>query len=202
MDNLNTHFHNDFCNVVADLSDIKYEPLKYGVDRRQWLQKDDKRIVIHFTPFHGSWLNMIEIWFGILNQKSLKPRRFYNIDILKEIIIDFIDTWNKYYAHPFNWKYKGDGLHEKAVSRFNKVLLIESEQMDISFLNKQLLLMSNISQQFPSIVKTKQWNQLKELIVLKNKYIKAIINSSNKKRIKPEAQQNLENIAKILNCQI
>ena len=180
---------------------MKYEPLKYGVERRQWLQKDDKRIVVHFTPFHGSWLNMIEIWFGILNQKSLKYRRFPDTDILKETILDFINTWNKYYAHPFNWKYKGKDLHKNAVSRFNKVLLIESNQMDISFLNKQFLLMSNISQLFPSIVKTKQWNQLKELIVLKNDYITAIIDNSNKEKIKPKAQQNLENITKILNCQ-
>ena len=201
MDNLNTHFHNDFCKVVAQLSNIKYTPLKNGVQRREWLQNDNKRIVIHFTPFHGSWLNMIEIWFGILNQKSIKPRRFDNVDTLKEIIMNFIDTWNQYFAHPFTWKYKGDGLHEKAVSRFNKVLLIKSKQMDISFLNKQLLLMSNICQQYPSIIKTKQWNQLKELITLKKEYLTGVINSSNKKRIKPEVRQNLDNVIKILNCQ-
>ena len=61
--------------------------------------------------------------------------------------------------------------------------------------------MSNISQLFPLIVKTKQWNQLKELIVLKKDYITAIIDNSNKEKIKPKAQQNLENITKILNCQ-
>ena len=61
--------------------------------------------------------------------------------------------------------------------------------------------MSNISQLFPLIVKTKQWNQLKELIVLKNDYITAIINNSDKVRIRPKAQQNFENITKILNCQ-
>ncbi len=202
MDNLNTHFHHDFCSTVADLCNVKYQPLKRGDERRQWLQNDDKRIVVHFTPFHGSWLNMIEIWFGILNQKSIKYRRFPDTDILKKIILDFIDTWNNYYAHPFNWTYKGENLHEHAVSRFNKVLLTESDQMDVSFLNNQLLLMSNISQLFPSIVKTKQWQQFKELIGLKNDYISAIIDNSDKIRIKPKAQQNLVNIVKILNCQI
>ena len=58
MDNLNTHFHNDFCKAVAALSNATYVPLKTGEERRQWLQSDDKRIVIHFVPFHGSWLNM------------------------------------------------------------------------------------------------------------------------------------------------
>jgi hypothetical protein len=61
MDNLNTHFNDEFCKAVAELSNVTYDPLKTGFERRQWLQRENKRIVIHFTPFHGSWLNMIEI---------------------------------------------------------------------------------------------------------------------------------------------
>ena len=201
MDNLNTHCHNDFCKAIAKLCHVKYDPLSKAYQRRQWLQKDDKRIVIHFTPFHGSWLNMIEIWFGILNQKCIKPRRFDNVEILKSTTLDFIDTWNEYFAHPFTWKYKGDGLHEKAVSRFNKLLLIESTQMDISFLNKQFLLMANISEQYQQILQTKQWAQLRELMMLKKEYIHNVIKNSSKKRIKTMAWQNLKNFTEILNCQ-
>lgn len=73
MDNLNTHFNEEFCKTVAALSNVHYSYLKTGTERRQWLQSDNKRIVIHFVPFHGSWLNMIEIWFGILN--NLKSRQ-------------------------------------------------------------------------------------------------------------------------------
>lgn len=76
MDNLNTHFHDHFCEAVAELSDETYTPIEHGAERRKWLQKDDKRIVVHFVPFHGSWLNMIEIWFGILNKKCLKHQSF------------------------------------------------------------------------------------------------------------------------------
>jgi transposase len=28
-------------------------------------------IIIHFTPYHGSWLNLVEFWFGIVNKKVL-----------------------------------------------------------------------------------------------------------------------------------
>ena len=34
-------------------------------------RREDKRIVIHYTPYHGSWLNWIEFWFGIMGRKVL-----------------------------------------------------------------------------------------------------------------------------------
>lgn len=167
MDNWNTHFHNDFCQAVAEWSNLKYSPWEKGSQRREWLQKDDKRIVIHFTPFHGSWLNMIEIWFGILNQKCIKLRGFESVVILEGIIWDCIHIWNQYFAHPCTWKYTGDGLHEKAMSRLNTLLLIETTQMDISFLNKQFLLMANIAKEYQTVRQTKQWSQLQDLFILK-----------------------------------
>jgi transposase len=185
MDNLNTHFNDDFCHTVAGLSNETYRPLKTGLQRRQWLQSDNKRIVIHFTPFHGSWLNMIEIWFGILSKRCLKHQSFQSTNDLQQIIEQFIETWNDFYAHPFTWKYTGQGLHEKAVSRFNKLLLIESKQMDIKFLTKQLLLMFNIVKTYSKIIQTRQWLQLKELFPEKKDYVKSIINGAVKlKQIK------------------
>lgn len=200
MDNLNTHFHHDFCKAVAQLSNVKYSPLEKGSQPREWLQKNDKRIVIHFTPFHGSWLNMVEIWFGILNQKYIKHGFFYNVETLQNTILDFIDTWNRYFAHPFTWNYKGDGLYEKAISRFNKLLLIETPQMDISFLNKQLLLMANIAKDSHNILKTEQWLQLRELLMLKEDYLQNVIINLPKERKKKIIWQSLENLKKIMNC--
>ncbi len=182
MDNLNTHFHDEFCKAVAKLSNVSYEPLKTGRERRQWLQDENKRIVIHFTPFHGSWLNMIEIWFGILNKKCLKHQSFESAQLLQEVIEEFIETWNKYFCHPFTWTYTGEGLHEKAIARFNKLLLIESNQMDIKFLTKQLLLMSNIAKTYHNKVHTKVWRTLRDLFVDKKDYINRIIGASIKAR--------------------
>jgi len=182
MDNLNTHFNDDFCQAVAQLSGVNYFPLKPGIERRNWLQRNDKRIVIHFVPFHGSWLNMIEIWFGILNKKCLKYQSFSSVQILQETIEEFIETWNRFFAHPFTWKYTGEGLHEKAITRFNKLLLIESNQMDIKFLTKQLLLMSNIAKVYYAKVHTTVWKQLHDLIVEKKDYIHGIISSAAKER--------------------
>jgi len=92
MDNLSTHYHNDFCQTVAELSRVPYSPLKTGAKRRQWLQSQHKRIVVHFVPFHASWLNMVEIWFGILKSKCLKYDQFFSVEQLRQSIIAFIDT--------------------------------------------------------------------------------------------------------------
>ena len=192
MDNLNTHFNDEFCKAVAELSDVTYDPLRTGRERRQWLQRENKRIVIHFTPFHGSWLNMIEIWFGILNKKCLRHQSFESVLLLQETIEEFIETWNMYFAHPFTWTYTGEGLHEKAITRFNKLLLIESKQMDIKFLTKQLLLMSNIAKTYYKKVHTKVWKQLHDLIIDKKDYINSIISASIKERQIAKAQMALD----------
>jgi len=54
MDNLSSHCHDDFCRRVAELSAVRYPTLKNSAQRRQWLQSEDKRIVVHFLPFHAS----------------------------------------------------------------------------------------------------------------------------------------------------
>lgn len=198
MDNLNTHFNDHFCQSVAELSNVTYTTLKTGKERRQWLQSEDKRIVVHFTPFHGSWLNMIEIWFGILSKKCLKHQSFKSVAILQEKIIEFIETWNNFYAHPFKWKYTGEGLHEKAISRFNKLLLIESGKMDIKFLTKQLLLMFNIVQVYYKILQSKEWLLFSDLILSKSDYINKIISGEIKEKKKIKALQALDKIKFLL----
>ncbi len=202
MDNLNTHFHHDFCKTVAHLSGVTYHPLKTGIERRSWLQRDDKRIVIHFVPFHGSWLNMIEIWFGILNKKCLKHQSFPSVQLLQEIIEEFIETWNKFFAHPFTWKYTGEGLHEKAITRFNKLLLIESNQMDIKFLTKQLLLMSNIAKTYYGKVHTTVWKQLHDLIIDKTDYIHSIISTASKEGQIIKAQNAIDQLSLFMGLNI
>jgi len=210
MDNLSTHFHDEFCKTVAQLSGVTYTPLKTGFQRRQWLQNQEKRIVIHFLPFHGSWLNRIEVWFGILKKKCLKNQSFISIENLKQIIMQFIETWNQHFAHPFTWKYTGEGLYEKAISRFNKLLFIESKQMDVKFLTKQLLLMANIPKTYDDAMKTVEWKQLVELFHTKTDFIENIINRTEKKRQKDNALEALDQFVpllpqseklEILNCQ-
>ena len=58
MDNLASHTSYEFCTLVAKLSNVACpdrSELKTSEQRRKWLQSEEKRIVIHFTPFmvHG-----------------------------------------------------------------------------------------------------------------------------------------------------
>ncbi|MHC4687766.1 MAG: hypothetical protein ACYTEW_26185 [Planctomycetota bacterium] len=110
---------------------------------------------------------------------------------MQEVISEFIEIWNNHFAHPFTWRYTGQGLYEKAVGRFHKLLLIESGQMDITFLTKQLLLMCNIAQSYQTIQQTKLWSQLYDAIIAKNIFIESIINGVIKKRQRLKAKQAL-----------
>jgi transposase len=189
MDNLSTHYHDDFCQTVAELSTVQYSPLETGAERRQWLQSEHKRIVIHFLPFHASWLNMVEIWFGILKSKCLNYDHFTSVEHLREAISAFIDTWNEFFAHPFNWSYSGEGLHAKAVRRFCRLLAIQTDQMDCKFLTSQLLLMSNIAEYYLQSIPAADWLQLLGLAGEKHSYITNIIETDTKPRRRKKARE-------------
>ena len=189
MDNLTTHYHDDFCQTVAELCAVPYSPLKSGAERRQWLQSEHKRIVVHFLPFHASWLNMVEIWFGILKSKCLKYDHFRSVEQLREAIRAFVETWNEFFAHPFTWSYTGDGLHAKAVRRFCTLLAIQTDQMDCKFLTSQLLLMSNIADNSLDLIPAGDWLQLINLAVEKHSYITNIIDTDTKPRRRKKARE-------------
>lgn len=67
-----------------------------------WLAKHPN-VHFHFTPTSASWLNMVEIWFGILSRKALKGASFKTQTELAQGIQDFIDVYNKH-AEPFVWR--------------------------------------------------------------------------------------------------
>lgn len=60
-------------------------------------------VTFHFTPTSASWLNQIEIWFGILTRKALKGASFNSVDDLKQAIQDFCEVYHEN-AKPFVWK--------------------------------------------------------------------------------------------------
>ena len=60
-------------------------------------------VTFHFTPTSASWLNQVEIWFGILTRKALKGASFNSTAELAQALQDFCDAWHKN-AHPFVWR--------------------------------------------------------------------------------------------------
>jgi len=65
------------------------------------------RVQLHFTPTHASWLNQIELWFGLLQQRVLKRGSFDGLTDLDDKVMSFIDYYNAQEAHPYRWTYTG-----------------------------------------------------------------------------------------------
>lgn len=75
----------------------------------------------HFTPTSASWLNQVEIWFGIFTRKSLRGASFASKEELTKSIAAFIENYNKN-AAPFVWRkreVKGSQLRDTIVNLCN-----------------------------------------------------------------------------------
>jgi transposase len=73
-----------------------------------WLEKNP-RITLHFTPTSGSWLNMVEIFFGIITRQAIRRGSYRSVHELTAAIRRFIDAYN-HRAQPFVWTKTADQI--------------------------------------------------------------------------------------------
>ena len=73
-----------------------------------WLAKNP-RITLHFTPTSGSWLNLVEVFFGIITRQAIRRGSFDSVAQLVTAIRAFIDGWNDR-SHPFTWTKTADEI--------------------------------------------------------------------------------------------
>lgn len=86
-DGLNTHQSESLVRFVAEacgLEDNLGQKGKHGIlkskkSRAEFLHDPSHRIRFVYTPKHSSWMNQIEIWFGILNRKLLKRKSYLSV---------------------------------------------------------------------------------------------------------------------------
>jgi len=60
-------------------------------------------VFFHFTPTSASWLNLVEVWFGIFSRKALRGANFKTIEELRAAIEAFIAAYGPT-AKPFVWR--------------------------------------------------------------------------------------------------
>lgn len=200
MDNLDSHCSYEFCRAVAELCGIECPPeseLGNQDKRRKWLGSDDKRIVIHFTPFHGSWLNMVEIWFRIMGRMCLKDS-YCNPDQLRDAILEFTETWSNDWANPFNWGYDGTGLHRKAVLRFTEMLTHSASKMTLQLTTKESLLMVNLMNDYWEKVEPEHWQQLFQVIHQATEQLRENIHKSAQPIVKRKSEEALSLLLKTI----
>ena len=126
VDNLNTHCSETLVRYVARSEGIdestlgqkgKSGILKSMATRQAFLSDRNHRIRFVYLPKHTSWLNQIEIVFGIVGRRVVRRGNFTSLAALKERLLQFIDYFNRTFAQPFRWTYTGRPTTAETVKR-------------------------------------------------------------------------------------
>jgi transposase len=126
VDNLNIHCSEMLVRYVARLEGIdentlgqkgKSGILKSMATRQTFLSDRCHRIRFTYLPKHTSWLNQIEIVFGIVARRVVRRGNFSSVAALKQRLLDFIDYFNRTFARPFRWTYTGRPVTAETAKR-------------------------------------------------------------------------------------
>lgn len=118
----------DFAQILKDLSDIYYPEAKrirlvmdnlnthrlcilYEFYPPEEARRLVQRFEIHYTPKHGSWLNIAEIELSVMSRQCTK-RRIANMEFLKNELF----AWNKERNSDnigVNWRFRTDDARIK-----------------------------------------------------------------------------------------
>ena len=86
--------------------------------RKEFLSGAAHRIRFVYLPKHSSWLNQIEIVFGIIHRKLLRGGNFTTVTDLESQLREFMDYYNATMAHPFAWTYTGKPVQKQRRASF------------------------------------------------------------------------------------
>src|SRR5579864_5932353 len=78
---------------------------------KAWLKRNP-RFVPHFVPTSSSWMNLVERWFGHLDNKAIRRGVFLSVADLQAAINTFLTVWNQD-PKPFVWTATVESIQEK-----------------------------------------------------------------------------------------
>ena len=102
MERVAAHYPDVEVHVVLDNLNI------HKGDR--WVHFNERhggRFHFHYTPLHASWVNQIEIFFGVLARRCLRRKSFRSVEELRAHVMAFIARWNGRDKKPFRWTFAG-----------------------------------------------------------------------------------------------
>lgn len=110
--------------VAGTPPDVEWHVIldNYGTHKKcdAWLA-GHPNVHFHFTPTSASWLNQVEIWFGLLTRKALRGLSSKTTVELRQAIEAFIAAYAQN-AKPFKWRkreVKGSQLRNTIVNLRN-----------------------------------------------------------------------------------
>jgi transposase len=115
-------FMDDVIKDIAPQREIHVILDNYSTHKKnqEWLALHPN-VQFHFTPTSASWLNQVEIWFGIFSRKTLHGASFSSTEELRGAIEAFVAAYNPK-AAPFVWRkreVKGSQLRNTIVNLRN-----------------------------------------------------------------------------------
>ena len=116
----NTHKSSDFIEWLKKVDEMypEHDTIRLVLDNHSaytsketmaFLETRPGRFVFVFTPKHGSWLNLIESFFGKMTRQCLKGIRVESKEELVERIYKYCDEVNAYPVR-YHWTYKMDDI--------------------------------------------------------------------------------------------
>jgi transposase len=122
VDNLNIHCSESLVQMVARACEVSTDLGRKGVrgvlksvaSRQAFLSESSHRIRFVYLPKHSSWLNQIEVIFGVIMRKVIRRGSFTSVEDLRGKLLNFITYFNRVFAKPFRWTYTGRPLMKAA----------------------------------------------------------------------------------------
>ena len=104
-------------NRYCDPVDLHLAMVNYAVRKHTNVRaRGEPAVKIHFTPTHASWMNLVEVWSGIVERRAIRRQVFKSLRTSTPKSGPFVDGWNDR-SHPFVWTKTAGEIPKKANRR-------------------------------------------------------------------------------------